>query len=432
MNNKVLKNASWIICCKATQSILSFIIGIITARYLGPSNFGLISYAASIVAFFLPIMQLGFSSILVQEILTNPENEGEILGTSLVLNNISAIVSVIGATTFTFFSNSGKTVLVVCFLYSLVLIFQAGEMIQYWFQAKLLSKYPSIFSLIAYAIVSTYKIYILISAKDVRWFACTHIIEAAIIALLLFFTYKKMGGDKLIFSVSTGKKMLTKSKYYIFAGLMAVILKQVDRIMLNFMLSQEVVGFYSAAFTCVGITAFVFSAIIDSMRPFVLYGKKISDEVFEKRIITLFTMVSILTLLQGVLMTAFAPFIVSVMFGQAYTPTIRILQILVWSIVFSHNGIVCHIWILAEGKQRYLLWINLIGMLISVAGNVVAIHLFGAIGSAVITILTNLVMNFVIFFIFKDIRRLGYLMIKSLNPQNIGMLIKYIKRSFKI
>lgn len=430
MNNKVLKNASWIVCCKAAQSILSFIIGIITARYLGPSNFGLISYAASIVAFFLPIMQLGFSSILVQEILNNPKKEGEILGTSLGLNVVSAIVSVIGATAFTFFSNSGEMVVVVCFLYSLILVFQAGEMIQYWFQAKLLSKYPSIFSLIAYALVSIYKIYILISAKDVRWFACTHIIEAAIITFLLFFTYKKMGGNKLVFSFNTGKQMLTKSKYYIVAGLMTVVLKQVDRVMLNFMVSQEVVGFYSAAFTCVGITAFVFSAIIDSMRPFILSGKMISDEVFETRIVSLFTMVSILTLLQGVFMTALAPLIVSVMFGQAYAPTIGILQILVWSIVFSHNGIVCHIWILAEGKQRYLLWINLIGMLINVVGNVVAIPLLGATGSALITVITNVIMNFAIFFVFKDIRRLGYLMIKSLNPQNIGMLIKHIKRSF--
>ena len=96
IKNRVINNASWIIGCKIMQSILSFLIGIFTARYLGPSNYGLISYAASVVAFFSPIMQLGFSATLVQEFISQPEKEGSILGTSLVLNIVSAFCCVLG------------------------------------------------------------------------------------------------------------------------------------------------------------------------------------------------------------------------------------------------------------------------------------------------------------------------------------------------
>ena len=73
--NKVAKNASWIIGCRIGQAILSLVINMLTARYLGPSNYGLITYAASLVAFVLPIAQLGFNNILVQEIVNDPENE---------------------------------------------------------------------------------------------------------------------------------------------------------------------------------------------------------------------------------------------------------------------------------------------------------------------------------------------------------------------
>ena len=66
MNNKVIKNASWMIGCKIAQSVISLIIGMLTARYLGPSNYGLISYAASIAVFLLPLMQLGLIKTLVQ------------------------------------------------------------------------------------------------------------------------------------------------------------------------------------------------------------------------------------------------------------------------------------------------------------------------------------------------------------------------------
>lgn len=63
--SKVASNAVWIIIGKVAQSILSLIVGMMTARYMGPSNYGLISYAASIVAFVVPIMNLGLSNVLV-------------------------------------------------------------------------------------------------------------------------------------------------------------------------------------------------------------------------------------------------------------------------------------------------------------------------------------------------------------------------------
>ena len=68
-SRKVIHNAEWIVVCRIIQSILGLVVSMMTARYLGPSNYGVISYAASLVAFVTPVMQLGFNSILVQEII---------------------------------------------------------------------------------------------------------------------------------------------------------------------------------------------------------------------------------------------------------------------------------------------------------------------------------------------------------------------------
>ena len=131
LKNKVLKNASWIIGCKILQMFLTLLVGIFTARYLGPSNYGLINYAASIVAFFSPIMQLGFSATLVQEFINQPKKEGTILGTALVLNILSSIACICGVCAFCMIANAGETeTIVICLLYSLTLFFQASEMTQ--------------------------------------------------------------------------------------------------------------------------------------------------------------------------------------------------------------------------------------------------------------------------------------------------------------
>ena len=55
VNNKIIKNASWIIACRIAQAILSLVVSMVTARYLGPSDYGLITYANSIVAFIVPL-----------------------------------------------------------------------------------------------------------------------------------------------------------------------------------------------------------------------------------------------------------------------------------------------------------------------------------------------------------------------------------------
>ena len=51
MKEKVIKNAAWMIVCKIAQALISLLITMFTARYLGPSNYGVVTYAASVVSF---------------------------------------------------------------------------------------------------------------------------------------------------------------------------------------------------------------------------------------------------------------------------------------------------------------------------------------------------------------------------------------------
>ena len=55
--NRVAKNAVWIIGGKVAQSVMALIINMLTARYLGPSNFGLITYASSLAHYAVRLQQ---------------------------------------------------------------------------------------------------------------------------------------------------------------------------------------------------------------------------------------------------------------------------------------------------------------------------------------------------------------------------------------
>ena len=414
IKNKGVINASWIIGCKIVQSVLALVIGVLCARFLGPSNFGVINYAASIVGFAAPLMRLGFNSILVNEITAGKDSEQKIIGTAIGLTVPAGILGSLAIVAFVSLYNRGDTVtVIVCSVYSLTLIFQAAEMITYWYQAKLMSKYPSIATIVGYVIVSAYKIYLLVSAKSVYWFAVINAMEHLIVCVILLVLYSRLSKQSLQFSFSTAKNLLSKGKHYILSGVMVAIFQQTDKFMLKNMIGDEETGFYSVAVACAGVAGFVYAAIIDSMRPSILTSKKYSEEQYQNKMSVLYAIVIALGLLQCIGMTVLAKPMIYLLYGEQYLPAVSTLQITVWFVICSYFAIVRDMWILAEEKQKYLWIINMLGAGINVGLNLVLIPILGAPGAALASLATHLFASFLSCLIIKPMRPMWKVIIKS-------------------
>ena len=425
--NSTAKNAVWIISCKVLQSLLGVVINMISARYLGPSNFGLISYAASITAFVLPIVQLGFRSTLVREIIDNPEHEGEIVGTSIFFNVLSSFICMIGVISFVFVANPNEpTTVIVCALYSFNLFAQALEMIQYWFQAKLISQYTSLVGLFTYIITAVYRIFLLVTEKSIYWFAISNALDFFIIAIVLLIFFHKLCPQKMSVSWKRFTDMFKHSKYFIVSSLMVTVFVQTDKIMLKMMLSDKSVGIYSAAATCAGLTSFVFSAIIDSFRPAIFESKNTSQQEYENKIKLCYSVVIYLSLAQCIVFTIFSKLIIHLLYGADYAASAEILSLIVWYTTFSYLGPIRNVWMLAEDKQKYLWIINLSGAVTNVILNAVFITFLGTFGAALASLITQIFTNFLIGFIIKPIRYNNILMLKGCNPKPLIVSLKQI------
>ena len=425
INNKVFKNASWIIACRVFQSVLSLVVTMMTARYLGPSNYGVINYAAAIVSFVAPIVQLGLGSIEVQELINYSDEEGKIVGTTLIMSMISAAICTVGVVSFALIANKGETeVVIVCILYSIVLFFQGAELLQFWFQSKYLSKYSSIVTLVAFALVSVYKVMLLMKGFSVYWFAVSNSIDYIIIVSALLVLYKKLGGRALCFSWSVGRRMLSKSKYYIIANMMVVAFSQTDRIMLKQMVNSASTGLYSAAVTCAGLANFIYTAIIDSFRPMIFESYKREENLFKKNMIFLYSIIIYLSILEGLAVSFCSKIIIRVVYGLDYMEASGALVIVAWYTVFSYIGSVRNVWILANGKQKWIWRINILGVLANVILNLLLIPIWGINGAAVASLATQLFANVIVSYLIRDIRESCKLMLEGLNPQNILELIR--------
>jgi len=420
--NRVVKNAGWLIAAKVVQSILSIVVTIISARFLGPSSYGLVSYAASVVSFVTPITLLGLGNIQVQEYINHPEEEGKILGSSVAMSCVSAVFCIIGVISFSLIANvdSFETTIIVS-LYSTVLFFQATELIMYWFQAKYLNKYYAIVGLIAYVSISSYKIFILVFGLSIKLFALSNAFDYFLITMILFIIYKKKGGNGLKIDRKTALRLFKRSRHYIIPNLMISIFTQTDHIMIKHMIDDVALGYYTAATTCAAYANFVFTAIIDSSRPSIFENYKISEENFEKSVIRLYSIVIYLAISFGIIMMIFSPIAIKILYGDDYKSSINSLMIVSWFPLFSFVGSVRNVWVLAKNRQKFLWVVNMLGAGSNIVLNFILIPFFGIEGAATASLFTQCLTNVIFTAIFRPYRRSAILMLKSLK------FYKYLK-----
>ena len=405
LKNRIVKNAGWLMIGRIIHMILSFVIGLLTARYLGPANFGVLNYAGAYTTFFMAFCTLGINSVIVKNFVDHPEESGETIGTTIVLRLISSFMSIgviVGIVSIV--DKGDKVTILVVFLYSLSLLFQVFDTFNYWFQSKLMSKYYAIATLISYSIASAYKVLMLALNMSVEWFAVANSVDIGIVAVIMYIIYRKKGGPGFSVSFRKAKELLSVSCSYILSGLMVAIYAATDKVMLKHMLDESSVGFYSLAVSIATVWAFVLAAIIDSMNPSIMEYHNTDKRrylIMNKR---LYALVFYISILASAIICVIAPVFIRVVYGEAYLPAVGPLRIVVWYVAFSYLGVARNAWIVCERKQKYLKYIYLSSALINVALNFLLIPLMGTLGAALASLLTQIATVFGVPAIIRPLR----------------------------
>lgn len=389
--NKTLRNAGWIIAGRLINKVLVFVVGVLTARYLGPGNYGLIDYATAYITFFASLCNLGINSVIIKDFVDHPDEEGCAIGTTLVLRFVSSVLSaltIIGIVVLV--EGNEPTTIAVVALSTVGLLFQVFDTFKQWFQSRLQSKYAALATIVAYLAVSAYKILLLIAGKSVQWFALASAVDYMALALVLWIAYKRNGGPKLSFSTKKAKELLSVSVSYILSGLMISIYASTDKLMLKQMLDESAVGYYGLAVSLCSAWGFLLEAVIDSMYPTILQTYSKDRALFETRNRQLYALVIYAAAAVSLLISLLAKPIVLLLYGEAYLPAVMPLRIVVWYTAFSYLGGARNAWIVCENQQKYLKYLYCGAALINVALNYLMIPVWGSAGAALASLATQI------------------------------------------
>ena len=418
LKSKFLINTGWIMFCRIYQAIINLVVTMLTARYLGPGNFGLINYAASLCALMTVFCTLGTNDIMVNELVTRRDCCGRILGTTVFFRLCSTVLSIAVICLYVAAANPDEPLtLTVTALYSLSLLFQCFETIKYWYQANLMSRVPSVITCSAYTVVAIYKVILLVTGKSVVWFAVSTTLDYGVIAILLLVCYTKQYAKEQPLCVRPRQEysLLRRSAPFIASGMMVALYGQMDKIMLKQFLGETEVGYYSAAATISMMWAFVLAAVIDSAKPMILGEYQTCKSDYEKHLSQLYGAVIYISVAAALIISLLSKPIIWVLYGESFLPARSALCIVSWYTGFSYLGVARSIYLVSQGKQKYEKWIAASGAVCNLILNSLMIPAWGINGAAAATLITQVFTNLIVGFLFNDIRRNNILILKGLN-----------------
>lgn len=390
LSSKVTRNASWIIAGRIYHMLLAFFVGLLTARYLGPGNFGLINYAATYTSFFASLCTLGINAVIVKNFVDHPEEEGETIGSAIVLRTLSSVLSVLMMLGITLVADKGeRTTHAVVLLCGVGVVFQVMDTLDYWFQSRLASKYSTFATVISYTVVSGYKVWLLVTGKSVAWFAVSTSIDYMIVAIVLLAMYRKQNGPRFSCSVRKAKELFGSSYHFILAGLMISIYGSTDKFMLKQMMNESEVGFYSTAVSLCNTWVFLLTAVIDSLHPVILQAFE-NKQLFEQKNKQLYAIVFYTSAGISLFLSLLASPIVDMLYGEAYAPAAAPLRIITWYTAFSYLGVARNAWIVSYGRQNYLVYLYGGAAVTNVLLNAIMIPRWGASGAALASLFTQI------------------------------------------
>lgn len=405
LKTRFARNTAWILLARLYQILLNLLVSVVSVRYLGPSNYGLISYAASFTALLSACCTLGIGDVMVNVLMESPEKQGKLLGTAIAMRMVSSVLSMAAVTLAVGALNPEEPLTVwVTAVYSGGVVLQSLETVQYYYQMKLMSKVTGLLTVAVRTVVAAYKVALLVTGRDVVWFAAANVVDHGVYGLLLVLAYRSGGGQRLGLDAGLGRALLRKSSPFILSGLMVALYGQMDKIMIKHLLDETQVGYYAAAVQINNLWPFVLTAIIDSARPLILELYSRDRAQFRQRLVQLYRAVIAISLAAGLALTFLAEPIVELLYGTAYQSAAPALRIVTWSTAFSYLGVARSIWMVPSGLQRYEKHLAALGAACNAALNALLIPVWGICGAAAATLLTQIVTNCLCGFLFPPLR----------------------------
>lgn len=413
---RVAFNSSWIMFDNIFRILGGFLIGLWVARYLGPERYGQLSYAMYFVGLFGILATSSFNDIVVRRILENPEKKYQVMGSAFFIKLISAILATITIIVGIQFIHQEPIVKAMIVIYVTTVFFQSLDVIMYWFQSHLRSKYSVIAKNFAFVIVILSKLLLVILKADLVWFALVGAMEYLLLSIALVVAYKIDGQSilKWEFNINEIREMFRESIPVIVAAVFITVYIKLDKILVGTMLDKVSLGYYAVGTQLSDAWIFVPAALATSFYPTIIKSRNFTDRIYQRRLQLIYGFMTYVGIFIALPVSFFSKQIIGLLYGAEYAEAASVLAIYTWVLVPQCLNAIVFKWMFAEKLQKYLPYKALMAAIASVVLNILLIPRFGIIGASIASLIAILISTVFSNLVFKPLRKAFLMQLKSI------------------
>ncbi|HBV8939116.1 TPA: flippase, partial [Klebsiella pneumoniae] len=419
--NEAFYNSLWLLSERVITILFTFTVGIFLARYLGPNDFGVYNYLISIITLLSPLTALGLNAVVVRDLVDAQREDHDdtnvILGTSCVLRFFGGLFACASLLFVDIYFNISQNNTLWLVLLASANIFSCFQVVDFWLQSKVNSKYSAILRLSIFITSSLVKlISIIFFSCGLKTILIIQTFEVLASGVLYVPLYKYLKGKIFNWSYNKNKAktLMSKSWWLILSGVAEVLYLKIDQIMLGMINGYSTVATYAVAARLSEAWYFFPTIITASFFPLLILAKKESEEKYKHTLLDLSRKLFFCALIISIFITIIAHTAINILYGEAYAESATILIIHIWASLFVFMRAVLSKWLVIENMLPFSLVTHISGAIVNIILNLILIPKMGGIGSAIATVISYSISSYFSLFIFKRTRVMGWIMTKAI------------------
>jgi O-antigen/teichoic acid export membrane protein len=415
----IAKNTFWLTIGNGGSGLLKLILLIYVARILGATEYGKFTFALAFIFLFQVFADFGLSQITTREFAKDSGKEKEFFSllSLKILLGLGILTLVL---TFSFFVTSDPVIRKIIWILAISNIISTYFMIFYaFFQARQKMEYEGIMRILEVLILVGLGFFVLFYFPSIENLSYSYLFASlfSLIFILIFFNFRvqklSLNWDKLIW-----KKYLLMSWPLALIGFSYIIYNQIDSVMMGYLGQITQTGWYNAAYRIIVIPTIPSGIISASFYPALSKAFKETEEKLQRiwnYHMEIMILLAFPLLVGGVVL---ASRIIGFFYDSSFTPSVLVFQIL---IIMVGIMFICTAfrWVLiVADQQKKLFWAVLSGAIINVILNLILIPKFSLYGAAAATVITNILIFFLLVRFTSKFT--------TINPFNLKILLTFI------
>ena len=387
----------------------------LVARYLGPERFGVLNYVIALFAIIDSVAHLGIGGIITREIVKKYELRHELLSTAVFMRIGSAILYVFFVVFYSLFSNEEERIIHILYIIGLSSVLKAFLILPSFFVAMVQNKVNEVIGLVIFIISLLLKILcVYVWKTSIFTFAWIYVIENFLLLLFQYGYYIKVYGWVWRINLKWVKPFLKEGSWYVFASIAGVLFSQIDTVMLRIWFGTEEVGIYTASTSFNSYYGMLIGLVCATLFPLLVKAYEQDKKKFRQKMLALYSIFGYVTFVYMVGIYLFGETVFLWFYGVTYTESVELLQIRSlcmvpwsWSVMFWH-------WVTIKKTPQRAFYKIVIGAGVNIIGNWIWIPTGGVLAAVWMTLISWIVMEFIVDLFWKQTREVLIIKIRAL------------------